>query len=517
MSAGAGSPVSAAERQTVVKIDGLVKRFPGVVAVDDVSLEIRAGEVLGLIGQNGSGKSTLIKILGGVERSDGGSIQLRGSEYRPRGVSDANAHGVGIVFQEQSLLGNLTVAENIYLGKRHESTSGGFYRWGALRRAAQKQLDKVHSDVSPAARLEDLTFAQRQMVELAKVLALEEQTERPLLILFDEPTSVLNATEVETLFAEIRRLREESAVVFVSHRLEEVLEISDRVYVLSDGKKVAERPAHESDTDELYRLMVGSDRAEDYYLEAERKAATGKPRLRIEGLSARGAFRKVNLTLDEGSVLGISGLVGSGREELCRCLCGAHSISSGKIELDGKRMRLRDPADGARNGVGYVPAERKIEGMLAGRSVHENFVISSGSSLHRFGLIDRPREKAEVAKWIERLRVRTPSAHVRIDSLSGGNQQKVVLGKWLLSKGLKLLVLDHPTRGLDLGAKADVYSTIRELTGEGLSIVLISDTLEETLGLSDQVVVMRDGEITGHFEQTDKERPPSDEIVRLMS
>jgi ribose transport system ATP-binding protein len=501
----------------VVEVHQLEKRFPGVVALDRVSLDIKAQEVLGLVGQNGSGKSTLVKTLGGVSSPDGGTMTLRGEKYRPSGVSEANHRGVGVVFQEQSLLPNVSVAENIYLGKRHGSTTGGIYRRRGLYAAARRQLEKVHCDVSPSAVVGQLTFAQRQMVELAKVLALEEQADGPLLIMFDEPTSVLNADEVQTLFREIRRLREASAIIFVSHRLEEVLDVSDRIIVMSEGKKVAERLPHESDTDELYRLMVGSDRAQDYYLESERTGSGSTTRLKVDGLSASGFFENVSFEVKSGGVVGISGLVGSGREELCRALCGAHPVSSGKVELDGRRLRLRDPADAAASGIGYVPAERKIEGMLSGRSVHENFVISAGPELRRFGLIDRRRERGVVAEWIKRLRVRTPTPHTRIDQLSGGNQQKVTLGKWMMSEELRLLILDHPTRGLDLGAKADVYNAIREMTARGLSIVLISDTLEETLGLSDEVLVMRDGLVTGHLSHDGETKNDPEEIVRLMS
>lgn len=502
----------------VVEVAGLTKRFPGVTALDDVSLELREREVIGLIGQNGSGKSTLLKILAGVQQADAGEIRLGGRPARLGSVARANRHGIGIVFQEQSLVPALTVAENVFLGKPHPATRGGVMRWRRLREAAQRQLDKVGSPVSPSARVEDLTFAQRQMVELAKALALEEMTDQPLVVVLDEPTSVLSGAEIDALFAQIRRLKERSSVVFVSHRLEEVLAVSDRVYVLSDGRCVAERETAQVDTAELYRLMVGEDRAEDYYL-ADRRAGgrDGRPvRLRVDGLTVRGQCADVSFELGAGEVLGLAGVIGSGREAVCRALAGAEPIDVGTVELDGHPLPLRSPAAAVDAGVGYIPAERKVEGMLAGRTIHENVVAAAGRGLRRGPFLDRRREAARVDELIGQLRVKTPSTSVRIDALSGGNQQKVVLAKWLASKRLRLLVLDHPTRGLDLGAKADVYALIRDLTATGVSVVLISDTLEETLGLSDHLLVLRDGEVTGRFADVAASPPSEERLIELM-
>jgi ribose transport system ATP-binding protein len=503
----------------VIELHEVTKRFPGVVALDRVSAELREREVLGLIGQNGSGKSTLLKLLAGVQQPDAGTLSLRGEPLSLGSVERANAHGIGMVFQEQSLVPGLSVAENIFLGKPTGAKRGGVYRWRRLRREAQRQLDKVASPVSPSARVEQLDFAQRQMVELAKVLALEELTDRPLVVLLDEPTSVLNREETEALFAQVRRLKQRSSVVFVSHRLEEVLAISDRVYVMSDGRRVAECEADAVDTQDLYRLMVGEDRAEDYYLggrRADPPASGSAPRLRVEALSVRGGCRDVSFEVGAGEVLGLTGVVGSGREAVCRALVGAEPIARGKVALEGAPLRLASPAAAVAAGIGYVPAERKVEGMLAGRSVHENVVIAAGPALRRGPLLAPRRESARVAQLLDQLHVKTPSPRVRIDALSGGNQQKVVLAKWLAAGRLRLLVLDHPTRGLDLRAKSDVYALVRELTASGVAVVLLSDTLEETLGLSDRLVVLRDGTVSGRFDAVASDPPQEEELMELM-
>ncbi len=501
---------------TVFTAEHLTKRFGRQSAVDDVSLEIRAGEVLGLIGQNGSGKSTLLRLIAGLHKPDAGAMTLRGRPYGPRRTADAAALGVGLVHQEQSLLPHLTVAENIHLGRTGPATRGGVYRWGAIRRQAQRQLDKLACDVSPTALVSGLRFGERQMVELAKVLALEEVAETPLLILLDEPTSVLGVEEVAILRGEVQRLSRHSAVVFISHRMDEVIDFSDRVYVLSDGRLVAERPADALDEQELYRLMVGAERAHDYYLETSRTQRSPDVLLAVDSLAVRSAFTDVSFTIRRGSVVGIAGVAGSGREEVCRALCGAVDVAAGTIELGGVRLRPKNNHVAVSAGIGFVPAERKVEGMLTGRSVRDNFVSLSPNQLARLGLVRRSRENELVRQWSNRLHLRAPSLDGPIDTLSGGNQQKVVLGKWLLAGSLRLLILDHPTRGLDLGAKREVYEVLRELVAQGLSVLLISDTLEETLGLSDQLLVMRDGRVTAAYEDLVGQPPTREDIVMAM-
>ena len=408
----------------VISVRGLEKRFSGTLALDRVDLDVHPGEVVGLIGQNGSGKSTLLKILAGLQAPDAGTISLRGQPVRLGSPLAAEACGIGMVHQEQSLLPNLSVAENLFLGRASAATRHGWYDWSRLHAEARAQFAKIDLAIPPEAIVEDLSFADRQMVELVKVLALEERTADPVVVLFDEPTSVLGTAEIEMLFRQIRRLRERSSVVFVSHRMDEVLAVSDRVYVLSNGRCVAERAVGNTDPDELYRLMVGSDADADTYIEQGRLAAgsAAPVRLEVKALAAPGLFRDVSFELRKGETLALAGVAGSGAEAICRALFGAEPISSGTMRLDGEQVAPRSPADAVALGIGYVPAERKVEGIVQGRSIHENMVLAFGADLGRGGVLNRQRERQEISTWMQRLRVKAPSAAERIDALSGGNQ-----------------------------------------------------------------------------------------------
>jgi ribose transport system ATP-binding protein len=503
---------------TVLRVSGLSKKYGPTYALKELDLELKTGEVVGLIGQNGAGKSTLLKLLTGVEQPDRGKIELHGRPTTLRNVADAGTKGVGIVFQEQSLVPNLTVAENLLLGRPSSATAGGILRWKSMRDEAQRYLDRAGSSAKPDAIIENLSFVDRQSVELAKVLALEDRVDGPLIILFDEPTSVLTASEIESLFEQIRRLRSRAAIVFVSHRMDEVLAVSDRVLVLRDGEKVAEALREEVDGEDLYRLMVGSERADNYYFQDESPEVSDHTPILLSaaGLCRKGSFNDVTFNLHAGQIFGIAGVIGSGREALCRSLYGADSLTSGRLELDGKPVHINTPSDAVRRGIGFIPAERRVEGMVTHRSVTENMVLTATPALSWKGLVRRPRvEKDLVTRWAKQLKIKMDAPSIEIQRLSGGNQQKVVLAKWLALPHLRVLILDHPTRGLDAGAKGDVYRAIRDATKAGIGVVLLSDTLEELMGLADHVLVMRDGAETGRFNLgTDK--PSSEDLVRLM-
>ena len=500
----------------VLEVRGLRKAYGPVVALEGLDLDIRAGEVLGLVGQNGSGKSTLLKILAGLVAPDEGSLILDGRPIRLRSAAAAGQLGIGMVHQEQSLLPNLTVAENIFLDKPHAAKKGGLYRWAALDAAARQQLAKINVDIPPRTLVEDLRFAERQQVELAKVLAIEDMVDRPPVILFDEPTSVLTPDEIALLFTQINRLRQRAAIVFVSHRMEEILSISDRVIVMTDGRKMADRPARGVDRHELYELMVGRQRAQPIATRPP-AASASPPVLNVEALGNGHHFQNVSFDLRRGEIIGIAGVLGSGAEELCRTLFGAETIDSGTVQLDGRRLACSDPRSAIRRGIGYLPANRRLEGMLKGRTLIQNMVVTFGLDYGRAKTIVRHDSERTIATaWMTRLKVKSASPDAMIESLSGGNQQKVILGKWLMGRNLKVLLLDHPSRGLDPGARDDLFDVIRSEAAKGLAVIFVGDTIAEILELSNRVLVMRDGAITARFDLNSGQHPHEEEIVAAM-
>jgi ribose transport system ATP-binding protein len=499
----------------LLNLTNVSKAFAGVQALDRVSVEVRPGEVVGLVGENGAGKSTLIRILAGVYRPDSGTLALDGKPLTLASPRDANLHGIGIVFQEQSLLANLTVAENIYLGQEKEFSRWGVILWPALRAAAKRQLEKVQLNIDPATRTAHLSFAERQMVELAKALALEERTERQLVILLDEPTSVLEQREIDILFERVRALRSRASFVFVSHRLDEVLQISDRVYVMKDGKVVTEKPAAETSVPELHRLMVGRELHSEYYREARQQPPTANVAMQAERLAVPGAYRNVDFTLREGEILGIAGVIGSGREELTRTLFGFLPHSTGKLVVAGKTVRLTSPDQAAALGIGYIPRERRVEGLVLTLPIVPNITLASLRTVMQAGAIQSGKERRLAETWVEKLRVRTPGVDALCLNLSGGNQQKVVLAKWMNASS-RVLIFDHPTRGLDVGAKEEVYDLMRTLSEQGIAMVLTADTLEETIGLSHSILVMRDGEVTARFDAMPGSKPAQVDLIRHM-
>ena len=500
-----------------LEVRGLVKHYPGVKALDGVDLVVRQNEVLGLAGENGAGKSTLLKALVGLVRPDAGEIWVRGEKVRLRSVVEAADHGIGMVFQEQSLVPNLTAAENIVLGSEGAGVRRGVYRWDTMRKLAQEQLDKIGSHIDPLARTDTLTFAERQMVEIAKVLRIEERTANPPVIILDEPTSVLESAEIETLFTQVRRLREFASVIFVSHRLDEVLDVCDRVLVLRGGQSVGEVSTAGAAPAELHRMMIGSSGSDDHYHDtaAERSDQPLKPRLVVKGLSGA-TFRDVDLDVHAGEIVGIVGVHGSGREDVCRALFGAEPIEAGEVTLDGEKLDLSGTRAACAAGVGYVPAERKIEGMVGPMSVADNMTLTKQKSRCSGPLVMPQKQATLVDKWIERLSIRTPHRGTAIQRLSGGNQQKVVLARWLVAGDIRLLLLDHPTRGLDIGARSEVYRLMRELANSGVATVLLADSLEEAIGMSDRIIVMSDGRATAEVGCPSGAKPTPLDLVKEM-
>lgn len=483
----------------VLRVEQVSKSFGGIRALDDVSIEIRASEVVGLIGANGSGKSTLLKVLSGLCQPDSGRITLRGEILKLKGVADAAKAGIGMVFQELSLLPNLSVAENIMLGHEDAALRAGFYDWKALRALAAVQLGKLGSRISPSARTDSLSFAEQQVVELAKVLAIEERSQNEPVILLDEPTSMLDAAHIEAVLEQIDRLRGRSSVLFVTHRLDEALRVCDRIYVLSEGRCVAQRDRANFSIADLQQHMFGHKLGVARSDPGESSHPKTKSGLSVRALCRLPSYRDISFDLSNGEILGIAGVAGSGRESLCRALFGIEPPDSGEIVLDGQTLQLGEPADAVRLGIGYVPAERRIEGIVAGLSILENMTLVHLGGLCRGPFLDHAREKALVTHWIKQLHITPGAAATPAQHLSGGNQQKVVLAKWLVAGAPKILILDHPLRGLDVGAQRDITLLIRELAQSGIGILLIADTYEELITLSDSIIVMKDGVVSGHF------------------
>ena len=499
----------------VLELRNVTKEFPGVRALDDVSMHVGRNEVVGLIGENGAGKSTLVKILAGIHRIDEGELIFEGEPTSFRSPRDAFNRGLAMVFQEQSIIQTLTVAENIFLGREREFLRFGVIDKRAMNSAARIELAKVHLDCDPAQKCARLDFAARQMVEIAKALSLDGRLDGDVVILLDEPTSVLERREIDILFEIIRELKGKASIIFISHRLDEVLEVSDRVYVLRDGAVVHETASADASITGLHEHMVGRQLDHQYYRENKQRSSFGEPVLSVRDLSIDGEFRNLSFEVAEGEILGLAGVVGSGREAFARCLGGLLPPSAGEVLIDGKPVRLNHPHQAVNSGFGFVPSERKSEGIVSGLSVAENMTLAAGERFSRLGFIRFDRERTECQGWIDRLQIRTPSTRTPMQSLSGGNQQKVVLSKWQIF-GSKVAVLDHPTRGIDVGAKEDVYQSIREMADQGVAIVLLGDTLEEVIGLSNRILVLRDGEVSARFDAPVGNKPDQLDLISNM-
>ncbi len=500
----------------VLETKDLTKSFPGVVALDHVSIYVKKNEVLGLVGENGAGKSTLLKIIAGLYPQDHGTIILRGKEIFYKNISEASNLSIGMVFQEQSLIPNITVAENIYLGNESRFVNNGIYDWKELYTQAAFQLKKLNAQISPKTITGELSFAQRQLVEMARVLSTEERTQHQPIILLDEPTSVLEGNELEEVLNLVRALKNHGSVIFVSHRLEEVLRVSDRIYVMTNGSCVAECDPKNINAGDLEKLMLGSELTKEYHANTNNKQERDKNIiLSVDNLSQTGSFENISFDLYEGEVLGIAGVVGSGRENLCRALFGAGIINSGKVTLEGEEVSFRMPDEAVKRGIGYIPSERRTEGIVAGMSVKENITLTHIKTVQNGYFINGKKETNIVNSWVTKLKIKTPSIKSLAGQMSGGNQQKIVLAKWLIAHQPKVLIMDHPMRGLDVGAKAEVFEIIRKLSRDGIGIILIADTLEELLALGHQIIVMRDGVITARFDALSK-KPKKLEILERM-
>jgi ribose transport system ATP-binding protein len=482
--------MNADQRTPVLSLRGIRKEFPGVIALDGVDLELFAGEVHILLGENGAGKSTLMKIISGAVRRDVGEILLNGMPVDITDPRHAQELGIGIIYQEFNLIPHLTAGENILLG-REPSILPGVIDQRGLMASAQAQLDDLGVAIDAHARVRQLSVAAQQMVEVAKALSLNAR-----ILIMDEPTSALTDAEISELFAAIRRLKERGvAIVYISHRMDELFAIGDRVTVLRDGRHVGTRIISETSMPELVRLMVGRDLHEHFPKQA---AAVGKEALRVEGLARKGVLHNISFSLRRGEVVGIAGLMGSGRTELARAIFGADPMDDGKVFVHGVERHLGSPRAAIDAGIGFLTEDRKGQGLVLVLSVQENICLPSIEAFARAGVMQTTREHAAATTHIKGLRIKTPSPHQRVGHLSGGNQQKVVLGKWLCTEA-DILIFDEPTRGIDVGAKVEIYQLINQLAARGAGILMISSELPEILGMSDRILVMNRGRIAGEF------------------
>jgi inositol transport system ATP-binding protein len=472
----------------ILQVSGLTKSFSGVRALDDVQLTVRQGEVHALMGENGAGKSTLMKILIGLLTPDSGEILLDGEPLKAGSVSEAQRKGISMIHQEMLVVPELTVAQNIFLGRETKRSLLGWVNEKALSQQASKLLEQMGIAIMPNARMKNLSVAEMQMVEIAKAISNEARV-----IIMDEPTSALSDTEVATLFGIIRDLtRKGVAIIYISHRMDEIFAISDTITVLRDGHYITTLPASDLDEPTLISLMVG--RSIDN-LFPEPTAQIGKEVLSVRGLSHSDQFADINFTVHQGEVLGIAGLMGAGRTEVARALFGLDAAENGDIVINGEKVIIHSPKEAIQHGIGYVSEDRKGWGFIPGLSVCQNLTLASLPN-HVNGLFIQQKSESEtVATMMVDLRIKASGPNQPVAYLSGGNQQKVVIGKVLLASP-SIVILDEPTRGIDVGAKAEIYRLIRQLTDKGIAVIMISSELPELVGMSDRVLVLAKGRQT---------------------
>ncbi len=517
---------TAARPTPLLAVQGVAKSFPGVQALRGVSLEVHAGEVLGLIGENGAGKSTLIKIIGGIHPPDAGGLLVDGRPVRFRDARDSIAAGIAVIHQELNLADNVSLAENIFLGR--QPTRGpawlGLCDKRSLRTAAVAALEQVGLRSDPHVMLAELSPGQKQLVEIAKALSQDARV-----LIFDEPTSSLSTHEAEILFARIEELRARGlGVVYVSHRLGEITRLCRRVQVLRDGAHVGTLEGEEITHDKMVRLMVGRDVNHFFARDQQRAAQPGDVVLRVRDLKIASSPHPVSFDVRAGEVVGIGGLVGSGRTEVLRAIFGVDAIESGQIEVAGRPCRIHSARDAVAAGIALVPEDRKTQGLVLELGIADNICLTIKEMLARFGLVNRAAETAAARQQAEKLRIRAPSLDVRVRNLSGGNQQKVVLGKWLSlvatqhpdcskqpgcsDRALKVLMLDEPTRGVDVGTKEEIYHLILQLAADGCGILMVSSEMEELIAISDRVLVFHEGRLAGELSG---EKITSENIMTL--
>ncbi len=479
------------ESDVVLSVRGISKTFPGVRALDHVNLDVRAGEVHCVVGENGAGKSTLMKILSGAYSKDEGAIFFKGIERSFASPKEAQEAGIAIIYQELNLIPYLSITENIYLGNELQRGSLPLLNWPKMHAGARDALTPLHLTIDPHTLVMNLGIAAQQMIEIAKALH-----HRADLIIMDEPTSALSLNEIEDLFTIIGELKAQGvSIVYISHHLDEIFKIGDRITVLRDGRNVGTLNVAEATSEQMIRMMVGRDLADQFpKVTAERGAEI----LRVEGLTRHGVLENISFSLHRGEIVGIAGLVGAGRTELVRAIFGADLIDSGRIFIDSQEVLIRAPADAIRHGMGLLTEDRKQQGLILGMSARENMTLPILRNLTSTPFTDGRKESEVAQRYIKSMAIKTPNEEQKVINLSGGTQQKVVLGKWMAITP-RILIFDEPTRGIDVGAKVEIYNLMNELARQGVGILMVSSELPEILGMSDRILVIAQGRLAGEL------------------
>lgn len=474
-----------------IEMRGICKSFPGVKALDNVTLELRTGEVLILLGENGAGKSTLMKVLAGVYSADAGEICYKGRKVDIRGTRDAEACGIYMIYQELNLVPDISVAENLFLG-REPRLPGGFMDYKTLYAKTREMLLEMNLHIDPRTLVRDLSMAQSQMVEISRALMAKADV-----VIMDEPTTAITNQETEELFRQIRKLTAAGvSILYISHRLQEVPEIGDRVFVMRDGAYVDTVSAKETSRDALIKMMVGREIGD---LFPKERCAPGEELLRVEHISRPGVLRDCSFSVRRGEVLGFSGLMGAGRTELMRALFGADGGVTGELYIKGKRAQITSPKQAVQQGIAFVTEDRKHTGIIAGKPIDQNITLSSLAKYALGGFLKHSDEETVAQQYVGELKIKTPTVNTDIATLSGGNQQKALLARWLCTEA-DVIILDEPTRGIDVGAKREIYLLINRLAEMGKAVIMISSDLPEVLGMSDRIMVMANGTITGELD-----------------
>ena len=480
--------------EPIVELINIFKQFGAVRALNDAKLELYPGEVHALLGENGAGKSTLVKILGGIHRPDTGEVKFEGEVVDLHSPAQAQHLGIAVIHQEPTLFPDLNVAENVYMG-RHPRDRFGRVNWKQMYRDVERLLVSLDVQLSVSTPAKGLSVADQQLVEIAKALSLNARV-----LVMDEPTAALSAREVEKLFTITRQLRQRGvAILFVSHRLEEVFALSDRITIMRDGAHVITAPTSTFTSDDIIRHMVGRELTA---LFPKGEAEIGEVILDVQNLTREGVFRDISFQLRRGEILGFAGLVGAGRTEVARVLFGIDRADAGEIRIDNKPVQISSPNTAMRHGLAYVPEDRRQQGLVMDFSISANMTLPILQQFSRLGIVKRSSEREIATDYSQQLQVRSAGIQQPVKALSGGNQQKVVLAKWLITKP-SILILDEPTRGVDVGAKAEVHRIISDLASKGLAIILISSELPEVLAMSDRVLVMHEGRLTGVFDRAE--------------